>query len=146
MSSGIQPMNVSHDSKSTRRTRKASLRESKQGEMKVWTKLEKNPLTGKAWSSRFREILEGRSRLPAYRDRNKFTRLLAKHDCLVVVGETGSGKTTQLPRFVLAALHHAAGQKESPADKVLRVACTQPRRVAAVSVATRVAGGMDGAL
>ena len=48
---------------------------------------------------------------------------------LVLVGETGSGKTTQLPQYVLDAVLQAKGS----------VACTQPRRLATISVATRVA-------
>lgn len=48
---------------------------------------------------------------------------------MIVVGETGSGKTTQLPQYLLEA---GLGDRGA-------IACTQPRRVAAVTVAQRVA-------
>ena len=54
---------------------------------------------------------------------------------LVFVGETGSGKTTQIPQFVLF--------DDQPQNRGKLVACTQPRRVAAMSVAQRVANEMD---
>jgi pre-mRNA-splicing factor ATP-dependent RNA helicase DHX15/PRP43 len=53
-------------------------------------------------------------------------------------GQTGSGKTTQIPQFVCYA--------DLPQLKGKMVACTQPRRVAAMSVAKRVADEMDGKL
>lgn len=54
---------------------------------------------------------------------------------LVFVGETGSGKTTQIPQFVLF--------DDQPNLRRKFIACTQPRRVAAMSVAQRVANEMD---
>lgn len=50
-------------------------------------------------------------------------------------GETGSGKTTQIPQFLVEAGYGQVGQSI--------VACTQPRRVAAMSIAQRVADEMD---
>ena len=51
---------------------------------------------------------------------------LAAHDCVIVMGDTGCGKTTQLPQLLLDAGFD-------------RVCVTQPRRVAAISAAHRVA-------
>ncbi len=55
--------------------------------------------------------------------------LIRQHPVLVIAGETGSGKTTQLPKMCLAAGLGAAG----------KIGCTQPRRVAALSISRRVA-------
>jgi len=65
--------------------------------------------------------------------------LMSKHQTLVLVGETGSGKTTQIPQWCVEFVRNrqlTQGSKKS-------VACTQPRRVAAMSVAQRVAEEMD---
>ncbi len=62
---------------------------------------------------------------------------LRAHPVLVVCGDTGSGKTTQLPKMALEHLLAAARPRA-------RVACTQPRRLAAVTMATRVAHELKG--
>ncbi|MEZ4365550.1 MAG: ATP-dependent RNA helicase HrpA [Kofleriaceae bacterium] len=59
----------------------------------------------------------------------ELARAIADHQVVIVAGETGSGKTTQLPKLCLAMGRAARGQ----------IACTQPRRIAATSVAQRVA-------
>lgn len=70
-----------------------------------------------------------RESLPMFRYREPLLEAIAAHQTLIVVGETGSGKTTQIPQYLREAGYCALG----------RVACTQPRRVAAMSVAARVA-------
>ncbi|KAL7665535.1 RNA helicase [[Candida] zeylanoides] len=76
-----------------------------------------------------------RESLPVFRYRQQFLDLVEHHQVIVVVGETGSGKTTQLPQYL-----HEAGYARRGAAR--RIACTQPRRVAATSVAARVADEM----
>lgn len=101
-----------------------------------------NPLTGRPYSARYFEILEKRRRLPVWEQRDEFLRLCAAHTTLVLVGETGSGKTTQIPQLLVDP---ATGRLRAWAGRNGRgaVACTQPRRVAATSVARRVAEEMD---
>ena len=73
-----------------------------------------------------------RRRLPVFEAREALLERMAAHDVVVVVGETGSGKTTQIPQFLVEA-GRASSQHGA------RVAVTQPRRVAAMAVAQRVA-------
>lgn len=81
---------------------------------------------------------EFRRRLPVYAHRQDILYVLEAHQVVILVGQTGSGKTTQIPQYL-----HEAGWTGFPAgDKEggpLMIACTQPRRVAAISVASRVA-------
>lgn len=67
--------------------------------------------------------------LPIGREADAIVALIRKHQVVVIAGETGSGKTTQLPKLCLAAGRGAAGL----------IGCTQPRRIAARAVAKRVA-------
>lgn len=80
--------------------------------------------------------------LPALAHREELLQALKDHQVVVCVGETGSGKTTQLPQYL-----HVCGtytSSESDGGKVSQcIAITQPRRVATVSVAHRVAEEME---
>jgi len=67
--------------------------------------------------------------LPIYEKRDEIINALRGNQAIVVAGQTGSGKTTQLPFFCLDA---GLGRRG-------RIGCTQPRRIAATSVAARVA-------
>ncbi|NBD38258.1 MAG: DEAD/DEAH box helicase, partial [Verrucomicrobia bacterium] len=67
--------------------------------------------------------------LPIVEHREAILGMLREHQVVVIAGETGSGKTTQLPKMCLEA-----GLAEKG-----RIACTQPRRVAALSISRRVA-------
>lgn len=97
-----------------------------------------NALTGLPYSSRYYELFRKRIALPVWEYREKFFEYLSTHQILVLVGETGSGKTTQIPQWCVELLRQKGGRRG--------VACTQPRRVAAMSVAARVAEEMDVAI
>ena len=83
--------------------------------------------------TRAAKIEASRKTLPVYAMRDDLLQAIEAHQVLVVVGETGSGKTTQLPQFLVDAGYTRDGRM---------IACTQPRRVAAMSVAARVAEEM----
>lgn len=75
-------------------------------------------------------------KLPVFKHKERFLELLNDNDALVIVGETGSGKTTQIPKWCVDYLKKSNNFSKG---KQLCVACTQPRRIAAMSVSARVA-------
>lgn len=79
-----------------------------------------------------RKVQQERRRLPAYKIKEQFLRAVHDNQVLVVVGETGSGKSTQLPQFLRDAGYSRAGM----------IGITQPRRVAAITVSSRVSDEM----
>uniref|UniRef100_A0A671RGU0 RNA helicase n=1 Tax=Sinocyclocheilus anshuiensis TaxID=1608454 RepID=A0A671RGU0_9TELE len=95
-----------------------------------------NPFTNLPHTPRFFEILKKRLQLPVWEYKERFNDILNRHQSFVLVGETGSGKTTQIPQWCVDMVRALPGPKRG-------VACTQPRRVAAMSVAQRVADEMD---
>ena len=79
-------------------------------------------------------IEETRKSLPIYPFKDALLEAIRDHQVLIIEGETGSGKTTQMPQY----LHEAGFTNDGK-----KVGCTQPRRVAAMSVAARVAEEMN---
>ncbi|XP_069054383.1 pre-mRNA-splicing factor ATP-dependent RNA helicase DHX16 isoform X2 [Lepisosteus oculatus] len=75
-------------------------------------------------------IQEVRRSLPVFPYRADLLAAIAEHQVLIIEGETGSGKTTQIPQYLL---------EEGYTEGDKKIGCTQPRRVAAMSVAARVA-------
>ncbi|SGZ24450.1 BQ5605_C023g09724 [Microbotryum silenes-dioicae] len=73
---------------------------------------------------------EVRKSLPVYEWREQFLDAVREYQVVIIEGETGSGKTTQLPQYLFESGFCKDG---------LKIGCTQPRRVAAMSVAARVA-------
>ena len=94
-----------------------------------------NPFNGRPLSQKYFSILKTRRNLPVHAQRGEFLKMYQQSQILVFVGETGSGKTTQIPQFVLFDDQTQSQRK--------MIACTQPRRVAAMSVAQRVSDEMD---
>eukprot|EP00804_Cyclotella_cryptica_P014633 CCRYP_012674-RA/>CCRYP_012674-RA protein AED:0.34 eAED:0.35 QI:0/0/0.5/1/0/0/2/437/1197 len=78
--------------------------------------------------ARTKTIREQREYLPAFSVREDLLRTVRENNIVIVVGETGSGKTTQLTQYLMEEGYTEYGI----------VGCTQPRRVAAMSVAKRV--------
>ncbi len=89
----------------------------------------KDSLLGIGMKTNDKTIKEQRESLPIYTLRDKLIQSVRDNQILIVVGETGSGKTTQMTQYLA---------EEGFADLGV-IGCTQPRRVAAVSVAKRVA-------
>ena len=80
-------------------------------------------------------MAKDRASLPIYPYRADLIKAVEDHQVVVIVGETGSGKTTQIPQYMWEA-GFATGP-EGGANST--IGCTQPRRVAAMSVSARVA-------
>ena len=78
--------------------------------------------------ARQKSIRQQREYLPIFGVREELINVIRENTCVVIVGETGSGKTTQLTQYLMEAGYAEFGL----------IGCTQPRRVAAMSVAKRV--------
>ena len=74
-----------------------------------------------------------RKSLPVFAYRDELIKAVHEHQVLIIVGSTGSGKTTQIPQYLYEAGFSTGGKI---------IGCTQPRRVAAMSVAARVSEEM----
>ncbi|KAI6058251.1 ATP-dependent RNA helicase DHX29 [Aix galericulata] len=83
-------------------------------------------------SPKYQRLLKERQELPVFKHRYSIVETLKKHRVVVVAGETGSGKSTQVPHFLLEDLLLDEGSSKC------NIVCTQPRRISAVSLATRV--------
>ena len=89
-----------------------------------------------AQEKRRKKMLAQRKRLPAFKIRDKIAKMVQENQVIVVSGETGCGKTTQVAQILLE-------------DEILQgrgstcnIICTQPRRICAIGVAERVAEEM----
>ncbi|CAL4111567.1 unnamed protein product, partial [Meganyctiphanes norvegica] len=81
----------------------------------------------------FIKMREGRKRLPSYQMQDEILQTIRDNNVVVLSGETGCGKTTQVAQFILEDCIRKGN------GSMCRIVCTQPRRISAISVAHRVA-------
>ena len=118
------------DAEAQRRDKNAE-EENYKGDSKFATYLKAS--SGVSAFAKSRTLKQQREYLPAFACREELMKILRDNQVVVVVGETGSGKTTQLAQFLYEDGYCTHGI----------VGCTQPRRVAAMSVAKRVSEEME---
>jgi hypothetical protein len=113
------------DTGAWRRPDAATVRQQSEALLRLQHDLESDP--------RHADMRASRASLPAFRSRAAVLSSLALSRVLVVCGETGCGKSTQVPQHLLEdAIHRGTGG-------ATKVVVTQPRRIAAISLAERVA-------
>jgi len=83
----------------------------------------------KSWRKANRPKLIYNDALPIFSKKDEIVNSISKNRVVIISGETGSGKTTQIPKFCLAAGRGISG----------KIGCTQPRRIAATTVSRRIA-------
>ncbi|KAF9982153.1 hypothetical protein BGZ65_003180 [Modicella reniformis] len=87
----------------------------------------------KATNVSFQALQMGRQKLPAWGYKDRLVQAIKDNAVVIVCGETGCGKTTQVPQFILDSwIQESIGE-------FANIVCTQPRRIAAIGVAERVA-------
>ncbi|VVC42551.1 Hypothetical protein CINCED_3A018746 [Cinara cedri] len=93
----------------------------------------KKDLEDKKENPKYRSMCAVRRKLPSYKKKDEILELIRKNQVILISGETGCGKTTQMAQFILDdAIMSGRGS-------TCRIVCTQPRRISAISVAERVA-------
>ncbi|KAJ4803285.1 RNA helicase family protein [Rhynchospora pubera] len=80
-----------------------------------------------------KDLQSFREKLPAFKAKDEFLKAVMSNQVIVISGETGCGKTTQLPQFILEE------EIENLRGAHCNIICTQPRRISAISVAARIA-------
>ncbi|KAF7340214.1 Pre-mRNA-splicing factor ATP-dependent RNA helicase PRP16 [Mycena venus] len=119
------------DERKQKEQKAAGITEDYKGDSKFATHLKTS--AGVSAFAKNRTLKEQREYLPAFASREELMKVIRENQVIVVVGETGSGKTTQLAQFLYEDGYCQHGL----------VGCTQPRRVAAMSVAKRVSEEME---
>ncbi|KAK3332722.1 P-loop containing nucleoside triphosphate hydrolase protein [Cercophora scortea] len=84
----------------------------------------------KARTPRFQQMLVSRMQLPMWQFRQQVVETVDREQVVIICGETGCGKSTQVPSFLL--------EHELSQGKPCKIYCTEPRRISAISLARRV--------
>ncbi|CAI9096105.1 OLC1v1032182C3 [Oldenlandia corymbosa var. corymbosa] len=79
------------------------------------------------------KMLKFRKSLPAYKEKDAILNAISNNQVIIISGETGCGKTTQVPQFILES------EIDSVRGGMCNIICTQPRKISAISVSERVA-------
>ncbi|KAH7955807.1 hypothetical protein HPB52_003900 [Rhipicephalus sanguineus] len=87
-------------------------------------------MQAKVQSREYQSMLDFRKQLPAYTMREEIIEVIERNRVVVISGETGSGKTTQVPQFILDSYI------EKGLGSLCKIICTQPRRISAISVSS----------
>lgn len=88
-------------------------------------------------SPKLKDMIKFRETLPAWQKREEILKLIARNQVVLVTGETGSGKSTQVAQFILDAAI------KSNTKGPLNIICSQPRRISAMGLAQRVSDERD---
>ena len=84
----------------------------------------------KSTTNAYQTMLRGRMKLPIWSFREEVAQAIDRHQVVIICGETGCGKSTQVPSFVL--------EWQLSQGKSCKIYCTEPRRISAISLARRV--------
>ncbi|XP_066602831.1 putative ATP-dependent RNA helicase DHX57 [Prorops nasuta] len=93
----------------------------------------------KQYNIKYKKMKEIRRNLPAWNEMDKILDALRNNQIIIISGETGCGKSTQVPQFILD--DWIINRNES--KEHISIICTQPRRISAVGVSARVAAERD---
>ncbi|XP_073021705.1 DExH-box ATP-dependent RNA helicase DExH5, mitochondrial isoform X2 [Primulina eburnea] len=104
-------------------------------ERNLWRKCLQMRDNQQTWqeSTEGRKILEFRRSLPAYKEKDTILSVISQNQIVIISGETGCGKTTQIPQFILES------EIESMRGAMCNILCCQPRRLSVMSVSERIA-------
>ncbi|CAH2090225.1 unnamed protein product [Euphydryas editha] len=102
--------------------------------------LKENSEIAKRWlekreNNRYNRMMSDRRKLPAWQKRQEILDAMKKSQVIVISGETGCGKSTQVPQYILddwLSSYNKDGREH------VEIVCTQPRRISAIGVADRV--------